>query len=176
MRYLLLSGSPRKGNTEYVLNKVFQGLGGDKEIVLLRNKKISRCSGCLYCDENKRCSIDDDMKLINEKLLNSDVIVIGSPNYFDNVSGLLKDFIDRTNVFYDTDKLKDKKVYAVAAGGGKKKNSKKVGEAIKLFSKAHKMRFIGMHCFKAIRPDDLEKDEKTEKEIDKIIKELKNAD
>lgn len=37
-KILFISGSPRKGNTEFVLNKIYKAVKGKKELILLRNK------------------------------------------------------------------------------------------------------------------------------------------
>jgi multimeric flavodoxin WrbA len=172
MKVLIISGSPRNGNTEFVLKSVYDSLNINKEIILLRELNIKRCSGCLYCDEHKKCSIKDDMQNIYSKIEEADIIILGSPNYFDNVSGLMKDFMDRTNPFYETDKLEGKSVYAVVVGGGKLKNHERVAGFIKLFSEAHKMKYIGCKCFKALKYDEL-KNKNIENEIKEIISEIK---
>ena len=176
-KYLLLSGSPRKGNTDYILNKIFESLGSTrKEIIHLRDKNISHCRGCLSCDKTNKCAIHDDMDEIMEKLKAAEVLVFGTPNYFDNVSGIVKDFIDRTNPFYKTDILKGKKVIAVVAGGGKLENSKKIIDgAIKSFVNAHRMNQIGSACFQGLGPGEIvEKDSKSGEIIENISKKIKN--
>lgn len=173
MKTLIISGSPRKGNTEFVLNKVYKSIQGEKELILLRNKNIKHCAGCLYCDEHKKCAIQDDMQNLYSKLQEADVIVLGTPNYFDNVPGLMKDFIDRTNPFYETDKLKGKKLITIVTGGGKIKNSKRVNEqALKYFFDAHQMRLVGSYCFQALHFDDAENNPKTSVAIDKIARKI----
>jgi multimeric flavodoxin WrbA len=150
MKILAICGSPRKGNTEFMLNTVLNEITRHKkELILLREKSIKHCTGCLFCDERKKeCSIkDDDMEGLNKKLSEADIILMGSANYFDNVTGLLKDFIDRTNIFYKTGLLKGKKVYGLVAGGMSKLHSEKAMEAVKSFAAAHKMDFIkGLIC------------------------------
>ncbi|MFA6285592.1 MAG: flavodoxin family protein [Parcubacteria group bacterium] len=173
MKTLIISGSPRKGNTEFVLNKIYKSIQGEKELILLRNKNIKHCAGCLYCDEHKKCAIQDDMQDLYSKMQEADIIVLGTPNYFDNVPGLMKDFIDRTNPFYETDKLKGKKLITIVTGGGKIKNSKRVGEqALKYFSDAHQMRLVGSYCFQALHFNDAEKNPKTKIAIDKIARKI----
>ncbi len=44
----------------------------------------------------------------------ADVLIVGSPTYYWNVSGVVKDFIDRTNPLYNTESLKGKVGVAVA--------------------------------------------------------------
>ena len=166
MKILAICGSPRKGNTEFVLKTLLNDIKSEKELVLLRNKKISPCSGCMLGARKKRCVIEDDMKELNQKLESCDVLIIGTPNYFDNVSGILKNFIDRTNPFHETDALRGKKVITIVVGGGKIKNSKRiVNQAIKHFIRAHDMESFDYACFRAIKPDELEKNKDVIKKL-----------
>jgi len=104
MRILGICGSPRKGNTEWMLRTVLDaatGGGADCELLLLRQADVRACRGCLACetrDETGRgaCRIADDMQGILPKLLVADAIVLGTPGYMGLLSGLLKSFLDRT--------------------------------------------------------------------------------
>lgn len=172
-KILLISGSPRKGNTDFILNKIFKDIKAEKEIIFLREKSIRHCLGCLSCDKSNKCAVQDDMQEIYPKIMDADILVAGTPNYFDNVPGLMKDFIDRTNPFYETDILKDKKMISIVTGGGKIKNSKKVGQqALKYFQDAHKMELVGEYYFKGLGLNDIKNDQKSSKAIDRIIKKI----
>ena len=48
------------------------------------------------------CSIDDDMSQLKEKMLEADGIILGSPDYFSNVTARTKCFIDRTRPLHMT--------------------------------------------------------------------------
>ena len=176
IKFLLISGSPRPGNTEFILKKVFAGLTGEKELVLLRKLDINRCKGCQSCDKLKRCVQQDDMQEVCSKMAQVDVLIVGSPNYFNNVSGLLKDFIDRTvPLFYEDEAsaLKGKKAFFVVVGGGEVENSQPVVKILQDFAQIHGIKTIGSHCFKAQNVNDVAKNPETLEEIKKIIKEIK---
>jgi len=174
MKVLLINGSPRKGNTEFVLQKIKDKLE-DSELLLLREKNIGHCEGCLYCHEKVECAVKDDMEEIRDKVLNSDVLVIGAPNYFDNVSGLLKDFIDRLHPFYKLESLKGKKVFFVFVGGGEKEGTKEyLTKSNYGFIKHLKLNLIDTFCFKALEANDL-KNLGVENEIENIINEIKEV-
>lgn len=173
-KILIISGSPRRGNIEFILNKIFLSIKNKGELILLRNKNTRHCCGCLFCDKHKKCILKDDMQEILEKMRKADLIILGTPNYFDNVPGLLKDFIDRTNPLYETDELKGKKLITIVVGGGKIINSKRVGEqALKYFSDCHNLKLIKSYYFKALGQKEIQKNPKHIKEIDKIIKYIK---
>ena len=123
MNIIAICGSPREGNTEFVLKRILTKageLGASTELVLLRKKRIEFCDGCLSCDSTGKCKIRDDMQLIYPKLEEADLIILGSPNYFNNISGIMKNFVDRLLPFYYKEKLKDKKIVAVVVGASDK--------------------------------------------------------
>lgn len=123
IKILSICGSPRKGNSETILLKLQQILGTkgmENEIILLRNKKISRCLGCVeYCNRSFKCHTQDDMSAIMDKMEQADAIIFVSPNYFNMPTGLLKDFMDRCSVLYTAGKVKQfkkKKALVFAVG------------------------------------------------------------
>jgi multimeric flavodoxin WrbA len=121
MKILSICGSPRKGNSEAILNRlkqIFKKKGIENEIILLREKNIQRCDGCVeYCNKNLDCNKKDDMVEIFDKMKSADGYVFISPNYFKMPSGIFKNFIDRCSVFYtvQTD-LSDKKSIVIVVG------------------------------------------------------------
>ncbi|MBI5765956.1 flavodoxin family protein [Candidatus Falkowbacteria bacterium] len=61
MKYLLIAGSPRQGNTNYILEKIFSEIDGEKDILYLREKNINHGLGCLVCDETNKCVQKDEL-------------------------------------------------------------------------------------------------------------------
>lgn len=121
MKILSICGSPRKGNSEAILDRLKQELekkGIENEIILLRNKNIQRCNGCVeYCNKNLNCHHDDDMAEIREKMIDADGYIFAMPNYFAMPPGLFKDFIDKCSIFYtaETD-LSSKRAIVISVG------------------------------------------------------------
>jgi multimeric flavodoxin WrbA len=100
MKVIGIGGSPRKGNSEWMLQQLAEELkqrGAEVEILLLRQLDIKRCTGCLKCeDRSGKCTQNDIMNTFYPRLLEADTIVMASPVYFEMISALLKNFIDRT--------------------------------------------------------------------------------
>ena len=96
MRTVCISGSPRRrSNTDYLLNLVLNRMEG--EFIKLSDYRIEPCNSCWACVKTRECAIADDMTVtITPKLLAADIIVIGSPVYFNNVTAQAKAFMDRT--------------------------------------------------------------------------------
>jgi len=93
-----ISGSPRKnGNTATLVGEVLKHLKGKRRFISLSGLNINPCDSCDRCwKENIECVIDDDIMWIIREMKKSDVIILGSPCYFGNVSAQLKMLMDRT--------------------------------------------------------------------------------
>jgi multimeric flavodoxin WrbA len=91
------------------------------------------------------------MQKIYPKLLETDVIVVGCPNYFKNVSALTKNFIDRTNAFVRVKprKLEGKYAIGLCVGGEELEDTQHCADALIRFFKAHRMRILLMVKAKA---------------------------
>ena len=92
MKILGISGSHRKGNTDWMVKTVLNAVkNAETEFIALRDLNIKFCTGCDVCyGTGKPCILKDDMPY--EKLLEADIIILGSPNYFRNVSAVTKNF------------------------------------------------------------------------------------
>lgn len=172
LKVLAICGSPRKGNTEKMLQKVLDAAkknGAETELILLREKKIRHCDGCDICwNYQKPCHIKDDMTEIYNKLLSADTIVLGSPNYFRNVSGMMKVLIDRTNSISGQHKLKGKNAAIVCVGNKPVSDAVFCENILKQFLKDHKTKLIGSVIGRANAPKEIEKNKKTMKECYKL--------
>lgn len=100
MKIIIINGSPRKnGATAKILHSMEKHLiekdNASVEYIDISCLNISPCSGCCSCYKTGRCYIDDDAETLSVKIENSDGVIVGSPTYASNVSGQLKQFIDR---------------------------------------------------------------------------------
>lgn len=98
-KVLIISASPRRnGNSDTLCERFAEGArDDDKEVekIFLADKKINHCKGCGYCMKKSRCVQEDDAMELLDKMVESDVIVFGSPIYFYCINGQLKTLIDR---------------------------------------------------------------------------------
>jgi len=94
-----IEGSPRKnGNTEKLVRRVLSGVeeaGGTTEFFKLADLTINHCQGCGACRATGACVMPDDMDRLVEAIQASDAVVLGSPIYVWQVSGMTKVFMDR---------------------------------------------------------------------------------
>ncbi len=100
MKTLGILGSTRAGgNTEILLDVALEEaarLGGSASKVVLREKSIAPCDGCMSCAPTGECVIQDGMVDVYQAIRESDAIIWASPVYYWSMSGLTKTALDRT--------------------------------------------------------------------------------
>lgn len=162
MKVVAVCGSARRnGNTEALLAAVLEGArkaGTKTEFVTLADKNIGMCDGCCYCDEKKECHIKDDMDAVFAKLLSADAIIFGSPCYWKNISGLLKNFFDRLNAFCIDRPLRGKGAGIVSVGAGGNEHVVYAVDAMRRFTDAQKMNYFGSMVAKAYKAGEIKSD------------------
>jgi multimeric flavodoxin WrbA len=74
-----------------------QEAGIEVEQIFLARKKIQPCTACNACwlKTPGRCIQHDDMEELLPKVIASDIIGFATPLYVDNVTGVMKNFMDR---------------------------------------------------------------------------------
>lgn len=104
MNVLILNGSPRKkGNTATLLNHALQGVitkGANAEVINLYDYTFKGCVSCFACKRkgsttNGLCAYRDEITPILEKAQKADVIILGSPVYYDYPTSQFRAFIER---------------------------------------------------------------------------------
>ncbi|MDR3574016.1 MAG: flavodoxin family protein [Anaerolineaceae bacterium] len=107
MKILALVGSYRKnGNTAQIVGLIRDHLDRlaasanqtiEVETVFLGHQQIGLCRGCRVCFDQgeEKCPQKDDLPLINAKMKQADGLLVASPVYVDDVSGTVKNWIDR---------------------------------------------------------------------------------
>ncbi len=103
MHVMAINGSPRKekSSTCHILVPLLEGMrtaGATTELVQLEQLHINRCLGCFLCwvKTPGKCVQKDDMSVVLERFVQADLLVFGTPLYHYHMSGLMKNFIDRT--------------------------------------------------------------------------------
>jgi multimeric flavodoxin WrbA len=102
MKITVFNSSPRadKGNTHFMVEAFLTGAkeaGAEVENIFLAKKKIRPCQGCFSCwiKTPGGCAITDDMSELLQVFAAADIVVFATPLYVDNVSGIMKNFMDR---------------------------------------------------------------------------------
>jgi multimeric flavodoxin WrbA len=135
MKYVIINGSPRVGNTCEVIKQVKTNLEGEFEEIHLAKEDIGLCKGCYNCimiGEDK-CPHNNKIKPVIDKIRDCDGIIIGSPVYAMNVTALLKNFLDHTAYLYHRPEFFTKKALVIVstAGAGQKKVANYLDETLR---------------------------------------------
>ncbi|MCX8158123.1 MAG: NAD(P)H-dependent oxidoreductase [Candidatus Diapherotrites archaeon] len=168
MYVLAICGSHRNGNTEYILRKILDIFKRDNnkcELILLREKNIELSDGNI---DNKH-SKEDEMSKIYQKVRNADILILASPAYFNNVSTIMKNFIDRFNRYWEDEALKGKKVLLISVAATKK-SAEKCCEYLAEFAQICKMKIIKKLTFEIENVSDLDRKEQISREIENEIR------
>jgi len=113
MKITAFNGSPKgeAGNTNIMVTAFLDGArqaGAEVENIFLAEKEINHCKACGNCIvSNGKCVIEDDMKDLIKKYVESEIVVFATPLQIDNISGMMKVFMDRTfcigNPYFEKD-------------------------------------------------------------------------
>lgn len=114
MKVIAINGSPRRNrNTATLLQKALDGaksIGAETELIHLYDLQFKGCTSCLACKRKNsklagHCAMKDDLAYCLEKVLECDVLLLGSPVYFNNLTGEMLCFLERLlfpNLSYNT--------------------------------------------------------------------------
>lgn len=175
MKVVGICGSPRKGNTEWMLTKLLETVAkrsAETELILLRDKDIKSCDGCLTCEAGGKerkgiCRIQDDMQAIYAKLVEADGLALGTPVYFELLTGLLKNFMDRTCPIWP--KLEGKPVVGIAVA---EEGIGKAVENLRTYCCVCGMRWVGQVTALAKTPEQVSQYRDAERRLEQLGKKL----
>ncbi len=107
MNLVAIVGSTRKGkSTDTLVDKAIEGFrarAGDSNVrkIYLMDYDIQFCRNCLACRDSKTegpiaaCAIRDDMEQLKEAVLDSDVLIFGTPVHMGYATAVMMTFLER---------------------------------------------------------------------------------
>ena len=104
MKAIVIDAGPRRNwNTAQMVEKAAEGAksaGAEVEVIRLYDYNYKGCQSCFACklktkEQKGLCAIQDELKPVLEKVLDADVLIMGSPIYYGNVTGELFSFLER---------------------------------------------------------------------------------
>lgn len=124
---LYISGSNRKGNCYNILKELKKD---EDTLISLADKNIKYCIGCNACQEEGVCVLKDDMKEIYNSIEKAQSVIIATPIYFNHITGILKNVIDRWNPYTAIETLKNKTIYLITIGAMTEEENKPIAKNI----------------------------------------------
>lgn len=93
-------GSPRaRGNTSLLVDEVLDELerhGVRCDKILLGERRVAACLGHENCSELAVCAHRDDGPDVLDLAFSADCLILATPVYYENVTALMKAFMDRS--------------------------------------------------------------------------------
>ncbi len=173
MEILALNGSARKrGNTDILIDQILKGSkekGHKSEKLYLYDYEFSPCMDCRDCKRgNYVCSQYDGMKKIYPKMGKADLIIFGTPNYWNGPSAKTKLLIDRMRPFVPSRKLEGKKWVVVSPSAEGPKSCRLLTEMLRLSFDYLGMKFAGKILVKAYEKGEIQKNQKALKKANEL--------
>ncbi len=101
MKTLILNGSPRPdGDTQSLLHLFGESISGECLTINAYTCGIAPCRDCRFCWENPGCAIQDGMQEVYAFIQACDNILIASPLYFSELTGLLLSLGSRLQTYF----------------------------------------------------------------------------
>jgi multimeric flavodoxin WrbA len=164
---LSLTASPIKdGSTDILLHEISRGIATavktderiTEQFVRLNDFHGLPCQACGKSPEPDYCFYHDDIYSLYQALIDCDIVLFGSPIYFDTVSSQAKIFIDRCNCLRPPDFEKEsrhpfKKIIAkkrlggMVLSGGERENFECARKVIAGFFKWVEIENIGLIAY-----------------------------
>lgn len=125
MKILAISASPRHGSTYHILKEIEKISSKnddiDYQLLELKDKQIHACKGCCICYDKNECFCPqkDDVKEIVAQMRKADGVIFASPTYVMNVSGHMKNLIDRLSYLSHRSEFFEKEAILITTCAGK---------------------------------------------------------
>ncbi|MCD7953877.1 MAG: flavodoxin family protein [Synergistaceae bacterium] len=100
---IVCTSTRRSGNSDMLADEFARGAQEawhEVKKVCLYDRNIGFCQGCLACQKNMKCVLNDDANAVVEQMWRSEVLVFATPVYFYGMSGQMKTLLDRSNPLF----------------------------------------------------------------------------
>lgn len=115
--FVIFGTRQKEGNTVKFVKKITERLDKEKfaiDYCYPQDYKIAPCVGCANCFTQTKCISDDDLMMLQEKILESDVFIIASPVYLHYFTADLKLILEKCSWWAHTLRLQGKPVVVLS--------------------------------------------------------------
>lgn len=139
MRVLLVNGGGRPdGFTSYLcglVSGILESRGFDVSVLELTEQDIGFCTGCGICKKTGRCYQEDDMDILMDMFMSSEMVVFATPVRFSGLSSILKRYMERFQpCWFRRNETEYGCMTAIICGGSERPDFKSVSHELKAFS------------------------------------------
>ena len=126
MKTLIFNGSPRKnGETAYMIRTLQENLGGEYKVVDAYRAQIRPCIDCRWCFDHAGCAVKDEWQEILSYIEECDHIIIASPVYFEEVTGMLLAVMSRLQTYFSARRTGSEEKNRSCSSGSRKYRTKR---------------------------------------------------
>ena len=153
MKIQVFNGSPRKnGNCAFIIDNIISKYinGNAVKEYHLNDLHYKGCQGCYSCKNNDSfCVVKDDLHNILPTLVETDLIILLTPNYYNFCSGQQKLFLDRwfclsNKKRYSKFTSGTKLFFIVTQGSPNSQYSQGLVDWMKSFALNYQLKFYGL--------------------------------
>lgn len=115
--FVLIGSRQKQGNTTKFVKNITKQLSTEEfevEFVFPQDYSIKPCIGCGKCFTNCKCVNKDDLEVLQQKILESDIFIIASPVYLHYFTADLKLILDKLAWWAHTFRLQGKPVVVLS--------------------------------------------------------------
>lgn len=145
----VVASNNKSSITKELLEQINKNLNEEyeMEIIFLANEGISYCEGCCNCFRYGACKLDknDSMEKIKKKLLEGDYIILASPVYLNDYTGIMKSLIDRLSYWCHLLRLAGKLGFVIAVTG--RSGGDEVASYLEYFATSLGIKVIGKYSY-----------------------------
>ncbi len=137
----------------------------ETELVTLSDYRVGTCRGCRLCFDRgeENCPMKDDRDLLIGKIMSSDGVVLASPNYSFQVSGMLKVFLDRLGFVFHRPRFFGKAFTSIVTQGFF--GGKKIVKYLDFVGNGLGFNVVPGACFTALDPPTKKETEKRDRAL-----------
>ena len=118
MKTIIFNGSPRKnGDTKAMIHYLKERLQGEVLVVDAYDSPIKGCVDCRYCWTHPQCAFED-FKEMDQRIRDADNILIASPIYFNEVTGILLNLLSKVQIYWSASFLRKEQMIPKPKRGG----------------------------------------------------------
>lgn len=113
MKTIIFNGSPRMDGDTAKMIQSFCREFGEEEIKIVHAYKanVHPCIDCRWCFQNKGCAIKDEMQEIYSYLEECDHVIIASPIYFGELTGMLLALFSRFQTYFSAKYVRKEELF-----------------------------------------------------------------